>query len=57
MTNDGIRHLVQAQAHLIERYELARASNRPPEEIAQLEDMLAAVSIMMEAREHGQTFH
>lgn len=54
MPYDAVRYLSEAQ-YAIEQRLIARAL--PPEEIERLEQMLRAISIMLDARVGEHTFH
>ncbi len=54
---DGTRYLANAQAEIQLRHALAIGDGRSCEEIARLEELLTAVSIMLEARTCERTFH
>lgn len=57
MAFDGTRYLANAQADIYQRQQLAIGDNRSSKEIADLEQLLTAVSIMLEARTYEHTFH
>lgn len=57
MAFDGTRYLANAQAEIYHRHQLAVVDNQPQEEIARLEALLTALSIMLEARVYQHTFH
>lgn len=57
MPFDGTRFLANAQTELAHQHMVARETGQPSEEIARLEQLLTAVSIMLEARAYQHTFH
>lgn len=57
MPFDATRYLANMQLGMQHRYELAIGDNRSSEEIAQLEQMLTAIAILLEQRVHQHTIH
>ncbi len=57
MAFDGTRYLANGQHEIRQRYELAIGDNRSSEEIAELEQLLNAIAIMLDARTCEHTFH
>lgn len=57
MAFDGTRYLANAQAEIYHRQQVAIGDNQSSQEIARLEELLTAVSIMLEARTCQHTFH
>lgn len=57
MAFDGTRYLANAQVEIQLRHQLAIGDGRSTKEIADLEQLLAAIAIMLEARTCEHTFH